>query len=982
VEFRILGPLEARAGPERLELGGARQQVVLAVLLLNANHVVSVGRLLEAVYGEELPPTARSQTQITISALRRLLAADGQDGIISTRGQGYAIEVGDGQLDSLRFDALVAQARAADDPAGAVARYRDALRLWRGPALADLDSELLRAAAARLDEQRIAVNEDRLALELGLGRHHELTGELTELTAEHPLREQLPELLMLALYRCGRSAEALQVYRQVRRRLRDELGLEPGERLRELERAILAADPALDLPAPAGAPAAIQPGRSPAPGLLPADIADFTGRADQIRQIGGQLSGAPAAEPRLAVPIVVITGPGGVGKTTLAVHAAHGLAGQFPAGQLFADLHAGTGRPVGPGQVLDRFLRALGVPGPQVPDGLDERAEMYRNLLTGRKMLVVLDDAAGESQVTPLLPGSATTGVIITSRRRLAGLAGSVHVETRVFDAGTAVDLLARIAGQDRVQARPEAAAVAGQCGQLPLALRIAGARLAARPHWDLGQLAERLADETRRLDELSHGDMHIRASFSLTYENTSEQGRRLFRRLALLEAPAFSGWLGAALLEAPLTQAEDLFDELVSAHLVEATGEPSQYRFHDLIRVFARERLAAEEPLAEQQAALQRALGALLYLARAAHRALDFTRYPWPDDGLAWPLPAPAAERVAGDPAAWFERERATLVAGVRQAARAGLSGLSWRLMINAEEFFETRAYFDDWRETVELALAAARDAGDLLGQAMMSHTRGVLSLEQYRLGPAQADLTAAVALFGAAGEPWGVAHSIRDLGFVAWLSGRLDDAARSSEQALAIFRRIGDQLAAARVLRFLVGIQLDRGLPDQARQRLAELRAARGEPDRRHRNEAQTLYMSGRVHLLTGELAEAAEDFGRALALVRDMGDRVGEAHLQHFMGMAKLRQGEPEAARSMLRRALELAGEVGERLAEGRSLLGLAELALADGDHGEAIAFGERAAGVFGGMGAPLYQAQALDLVRAARALSGDEGAPIAG
>jgi tetratricopeptide (TPR) repeat protein len=225
-------------------------------------------------------------------------------------------------------------------------------------------------------------------------------------------------------------------------------------------------------------------------------------------------------------------------------------------------------------------------------------------------------------------------------------------------------------------------------------------------------------------------------------------------------------------------------------------------------------------------------------------------------------------------------------------------------------------------------------------------------------------------------------VAHSIRDLGFVAWLSGRLDDAARSSEQALAIFRRIGDQLAAARVLRFLVGIQLDRGLPDQARQRLAELRAARGEPDRRHRNEAQTLYMSGRVHLLTGELAEAAEDFGRALALVRDMGDRVGEAHLQHFMGMAKLRQGEPEAARSMLRRALELAGEVGERLAEGRSLLGLAELALADGDHGEAIAFGERAAGVFGGMGAPLYQAQALDLVRAARALSGDEGAPIAG
>jgi len=307
-----------------------------------------------------------------------------------------------------------------------VARYRDALRLWRGPALAGLDSELLRAAAARLDEQRIAVNEDRLALELGLGRHHELVAELTELTAGYPLRELLPELLMLALYRCGRTAEALQVYRQARRRLLDELGLEPGERLRELERAILAADPVLDLPATAGVEAGgveaggvqvggvqaggSQPGGPPVPGLLPADIADFTGRADQIGEIGRGVADPAGDEPRLAVPIVVITGQGGVGKTTLAVHAAHGLAGQFPDGQLFADLHAGTGRPVGPGQVLDRFLRALGVPGAQVPDGLDERAEMYRNLLACRKVLVVLDDAAGESQVTPLLPGRATPG--------------------------------------------------------------------------------------------------------------------------------------------------------------------------------------------------------------------------------------------------------------------------------------------------------------------------------------------------------------------------------------------------------------------------------------------------------------------------------------------------------------------------------------------------------------------------------------------
>ena len=274
------------------------------------------------------------------------------------------------------------------------------------------------------------------------------------------------------------------------------------------------------------------------PSLLPTDIADFTGRASRSSRSDRHLIRAAGEKERLAVPVVVITGKGGVGKTSLAVHAAHGVAAHFPDGQLFADLHGGASHPVGPMQVLERFLRALGVPGPQIPEGLDERAEVYRNLLADRKVLVVLDDAVGESQVSPLLPGSGAAAVIITSRSRLAGLAGATHVEVNVFDAGKSLDLLARIAGDDRVQTQSQAAAeVAEQCGHLPLALRIAGARLAARPHWSIQQLADRLADETRRLDELSHGDMGIRPSISLSYDSASEQARRLFRRLALLDA-------------------------------------------------------------------------------------------------------------------------------------------------------------------------------------------------------------------------------------------------------------------------------------------------------------------------------------------------------------------------------------------------------------------------------------------------------------
>jgi DNA-binding SARP family transcriptional activator len=601
VEFRILGSLEISGDRGPLELGAPRQQIVLATLLLSANRVVSIDRLIDAIYGDRRPQTARSQAQISISALRRALTANGGGSLIGTHPQGYVITVESGQLDSQRFTELVAAARADRDtgrPGLAVANYREALRLWQGPALASIDSPLVRLAASHLDEQRIGSNEDRIKLELELGRHRELVGELTELVEEFPLRERLRGQLMLALYRCGRRADALQVYRDGRRVLIDELGMEPDKRLQQLEQAILTSDPVLDR---IGGPPRSQPAKHLVPRLLPADTADFTGREEQVEEARRHLLATAGDQTRMAVPIVALGGQGGVGKTSIAVHAAHGLASHFPDGQLFADLH-GNSRALTPMEVLGRFLRAFGLSGSQIPDALEERAEVYRGLLSGRKVLVLLDDAASEAQVAPLLPGGATAAVLITSRRRLAGLAGAAHVDVGVFDASGSVELFTRIAGLRRVTLEPRATAqITEMCGHLPLALRIVGARLSARPHWSIQQMADRLSDETRRLDELRYGDMAIRVSIALSYEGVSRRARRLLRRLAILDAPLISGWVAAALLDEPFSSAQDLLDELVGAHLIEIADD--RYFFRDLIRLFARERLAAEEPAAGRKA-------------------------------------------------------------------------------------------------------------------------------------------------------------------------------------------------------------------------------------------------------------------------------------------------------------------------------------------------------------------------------------------
>jgi DNA-binding SARP family transcriptional activator len=983
VDFKILGPLEVLVDSGRLEFGGTRQQIVLAALLLGANGVVSTGRLLDAVYGEDLPPTARSQLQISISSLRRTFAEHGRGDIITTTPLGYLIKVGPGELDAQRFEELVIAARAAHEAGEleqSVAHYRDALRLWRGPALDGMDSQVIHGAASRLDEQRISTHEDRITLELELGRHHELVGELTEMVEESPLREALRAQLMLALYRSDRAAEALQVYRQARQTMIDELGIEPSERLQKLEFAILTSDASLDLLARPAERVPARSARAPhqAPALLPTDIADFTGRAKEIEEIQQTLLQASEDPSQLAVPVVVIVGKGGIGKTSIAVHASHGLAGHYPDGQLFADLHGGSAHRVSPMQVLERFLRVLGLPGSQLPEGLDARAEVYRDLIAGRKLLVVLDDAAGESQVVPLLPGGGDAAVLVTSRTRLAGLPGAQHIEVDVFDEDKSVDLLTRIIGPERVRVEPAAAMVVTElCGHLPLALRIAGARLAARPHWSIGHLEERLTDETRRLDELEHSGMGIRANISLSYESAGEAARRLLRRLALLELPVFSRWVSAALLDQPPLEAGDLLDELVNAQLIEVvgTGLQSQYQFHDLIRVFARERLAAEEPVAERMAALERVLGALLHLAEEAHRHYHGGDYLLlRSDAPRWPLPERLVERLVSDPLAWYDRERAALISGMRQAGQAGFVELCWGLASSAATLFESGYYLDDWRETHDIALEATRKAGNVRGEAAMLYSCGSLCLAQQRYDQARRDFAAAARLLGEVGHEQGIALVTRHVAYVDRLSGRLDEATHGYEQALAVFRRTGDDVAAAYVLHGLAQVSMERGDLGAAGELLSEAlllsRTAHSV-----RVEAQVLHRMGEAELLNGRPGDAAAVFEQALAKVGELRDPVGEAYVLQGVGVARARLGELHQARRALQCALALAAAVGERLIEGRALLGLSELALADDEPGQALELGQRAADVFEKVGAPLYRARALAMQGRAHAALGD-------
>jgi DNA-binding SARP family transcriptional activator len=645
----------------------------MAALLLEANRVLSTDRLVSILWGTRPPSTAKEQVQNVVSALRRSIERrPGFAGTVVTRSPGYMVVVDADQLDSAVFEerALQAQAAAASgEPRNAVGMYRSALSLWRGPALSGLRSGVVQAAATRLNEHRLSVLEDYVDLQLQLGEHRSLIGDLQALALEHPFRERLRAQLMLALHRTGRTAEALEVYRSTRRTLIDELGLEPGDDLRRLEQQILANDPALP---PSGGPLALrsEPSRGATPKQLPADLTDIIGRDAEVARIDAVLDPAHR-EGTTAPAICVVTGPPGVGKSAVAVHAATRLVDGYPDGQLYACVGGDDRESASPVDVLRRFLSALGHPDASAIRSQEECEAAYRTLTATSRLLIVLDNALDEAQVRPLLPAGPRCGILVTSRSWLTDLPGAGVVKLDTLSDGAAIAMLAATAGPDRVAAAPALAhRIVEQCGRLPLAVRIAGARLAAKPHWDLAVLARRMRDETTRLSELRYGTLDVCRTLALSRSSLGPAAGILFRRLALLAGTDFPVWTAGALADVSSAEAEELLERLVDAWLVRAHGPDSlgQLRFElpELPGLYAAECLREEDSRqAGRPAALRRLREGCHYLVCLAERhdrVGSAARVS--EDTTTWRPPPAVIEAVVAKPAEWLDIERPRLLA------------------------------------------------------------------------------------------------------------------------------------------------------------------------------------------------------------------------------------------------------------------------------------------------------------------------------
>ncbi len=932
MSFRILGPLElaGRTGP--VALSAARQSIIMSTLLLECNRIVSVDRLVDAIWPEEPPATARGQIQICISSLRGILTKHELPGVIRTKAPGYQLEVGEDAVDLLAFERLVAagrQAGTAGRLAEAVEAYKQAVTLWRGEPFAGTSSPILQAAAAPLVERRLAAVEEYADLRLRLGQHQSIVGELVDLVEKHPLRERLRAQLMLALFRADRRADALEVYRQGRRILVAELGLEPGDQLRQIERAILSDDPELRLESGIVS-VGMMTGQRTVPRMLPAALPDIAGHAEMTEAMQRHALGR---DGRTGPRVVAISGRGGAGKTTLVTHVAHSLVSVFPDGQLFAHLHGAGPEPSDPGEVLGRFLRALGVAGNKVPEQLDERVDMFRSCLADQRMLVVLDDCADEEQVRWFMPSTAGCALLVTSRHRLTGLSGAFQLEVEVLSLDHSLEFLGNMLGSERLQAELQAATeLVRLCGGLPLALRVAGARLAARPHWTIAHLVERLSDERRRLSELVYGGLDVRANLALSCRSLTPEAQRLFRRLGHLSASDFGGWICGPLMNTDTVSAVDRLDELVDARLVEVErgrGSSARFKLHDLVRAYSRELLDLEESPQERAETIRRLVGSWLFLAERAHRCEyggDHTVIH--GDAQRWPLPEATVDAALADSLAWYDSERGGLVAAVRLAAESGLDEACWDLAMSAVTLFENRRYFQDWRLTHDLALAATRAAGNTRGTAAMLSSLGSLTAFEQRYDQAWPLLEEAAQLFKEIGHDHGYALVIRSQAYVYRVQGDLDNALTVFEEALGLFQAAGDLVGEAHVLNNIAQIRLEKGDPDTAAADL-KLALAAAEETGARRVHAQVLCRLGDLQLAADDLTEAQRSFQRALDLVLVLHDRVGEAMAKHGLASVMHRFGRSAEAEAMLRSACALAVHLGEAFVEARINLTLGQL-----------------------------------------------------
>lgn len=959
MRFRILGPVEVQVDGGWSSISAPKWRTVLAVLLLRSGEVVSTDQLIGEVWPGTPPAKSVNLVSGYVHKLRRLIG-DPQGRMLATHSPGYKMLVAADDLDARQFTRLAAEGRqalfAGDNPRAA-GLLGEALGLWNGSrALPDVPpSPLVSAESSRLEEARIEALELRITADLGCGRQAQVVAELRRLIADHPLREGLWALLIRALYGSGRQAEALEAFAQARDVIADELGVDPSAELRQLHQQLLQADAgsgsfsatktaAADSPfaalvsagaSPAGEPGPAKPvplARTPAAqavaalgvtlppvAQLPADIADFTGRTGQVANLCDLLTTPHRPDSPGAVVLAAVVGAGGLGKTTLAVHAAHLLRAAFPDGQLYARLVGAGHQPVSPAEILARFLRDLGADPARIPVDEEERAAQYRSWLAGRRVLIVLDDARDAAQVRPLLPGSASCAVLVTSRSRMPELAGSRFVDLDVLDVSEARSLFTAIVGEERAAAEPAAGdRVLAACAGLPLAIRIAGGRLAARGGWTIAAMADRLSDERRRLDELKTGNLAVRACFEVSFSSLPAADlpdaidpAHVFRLLGVWPGLSIGLPAAAALLGTTVEYAADALEVLVDAQLLQAPA-PDRYQFHDLLRAYAADRAVAEEPADLRDAAVRRILAWYLHTVDAVAQMVSPYRYriPLPDGELAGPPMTFTSLDQALD---WCEMERANLLAATRQAALSGLYEFAWQLPTASLGFFNRRTYWADWVETHQIALASVRQIGDRRGEAMVLNNLGI--------GYARRSLDDAIGCYEQAmdirreiGDRPGEAQTAANLADTYLRIDRVEEALDLLNRALDIHRQEGHQYGEGVALNNLGEVFLARGRAEEAVATLGQARdifARIGEL----RGEGYALTNLGQAHLALAEPGAAAECLQRALEVRRALGDRLGEAQTLRDLGQARLAGARPAEARQLLTESFAIFEDLGD-------------------------------------------------------------------
>ncbi|MFI6102030.1 AfsR/SARP family transcriptional regulator [Lentzea sp. NPDC051213] len=964
----VLGPIEVWVGDRQVSLGGPKPRTLLAALLLQPRQVVPVERLIDLIWDESPPQTAGALVHTYVSSLRRAVGK-----ALVTRAPGYLLDVDSDVEQFTKHLTTARQAERADDPATAITHYQHALSLFRGPALHGVEAQFARGHALALDESRLSAEEGLGRCELAQDRVEDAIARLTTLANAYPAREDTRELLMRAFYRAGRQADALNVYRDSREYLLDELGIEPGEKLRELQTAIL--NGTLEVskpksqPLPARAAAALTT-QQVIPHHLPPDISDFTGRHEALKQVLGLTE---AAEGSTATPTAVVSGFGGAGKSALAVHAAHLLRKSYPDGQLFADLR-GAGRDLEPQEVIGRFLSLLGISGHDQPAAPDERVELYRRTVADRRLVIVLDNARSEAQVRPLLPGNANCFVIITSRSRLTGLEGAEPIELGFLSDEVSGEMLSRIIGADRVNAEPEAAQrIAQLCGGVPLALRAAGAKLLARPHWPLKTLAKRLSDERRRLDELEMGDLAIRSSLKLNYAELDPLHRKAFHLLSLLDLPDFGAWVAAPLLDISPYDAEDVVEHLVDLRLVDVAGVDQigrvRYRFHDLVQLFGAEH-AAEEPEDEVTEAVTRTLATWLALVETGVRKLPrVTLGLRPQLHGEVELDERLAEDVEEDPTGWLLAETGAVVRAVERAHDLGVDELTTTVITSLlSSPFAARNEFGNWQRTHEVALRSARERGNRRAEAVLLAGLGQLRYEQDDFAAALANFQQAAEIAAAIDEPETLAVAYVGMGTVHRDLAEFELARELLDKAIPL----GDNGVVAAASYGVGAIHRDHGDLDEATrafERCVEL--YRAEADRR--GEALALRGLSLCHRASGAFAEAVALSSEAEQILREVGDELGATYAAQSLAKAMLRVGEFEGVDDILAECLEVCTRQHDRFGVALVTRTLGELALATGNDEEAADLLRAALDQWTTLGLPIWRARTM---RDLAAATGDD------